>query len=256
MNQDQFRNDIRRRRHLTLGVMMALALLGLIVVVLLILSGTAGAAASGMAGGVGAVLRGLRDAPPEWFVLAVAVLPAFAFPVSPMLVLSGPAFGTVGGIALSSLGLALNLVLCYGVARQFRVAVRKGLTRLGYRMPQVPEGQQVRVTLLFRVIGLPLVIQNYLLGSAGIGFWTYFSVSWPLLVLQTVGYVMLGDALTEGSLGLILLALGLLIALALIIRYARVLLRSREPAAADAAGPGAAASAERLAVDAGDPRSP
>lgn len=170
---------------------------------------------------IDATIEYLRLAPAWVFFAALSILPAVGFPVAPMLIVAGPVYGAVYGISLSSLALAVNMTFCYWLARFFGGRVRPWLEKLGYRVPQAPRREEMRLTLLLRLCGIPLFIQNYVLGLSGVRYPVYMLVSWPVLTLQTIGFVLLGDALFDGQVGGIILAVVVIVVVVLLFRMGR-----------------------------------
>lgn len=150
-------------------------------------------------------LEMLRSAGPVAFFLGMALLPlagvpmlAFSLPAVP---LYGPQFGTAGTVALSLAAVTVNFCLSYALARRaLRPLLSKLVTRLGYKLPDVEEGDATDLVILLRVTpGIPFFAQNYLAGLAEVPFGRYFVIStviaWPL----NVAFLLFGDALLHGK---------------------------------------------------------
>jgi uncharacterized membrane protein YdjX (TVP38/TMEM64 family) len=158
----------------------------------------------------------IRDAGPVAFFLAMALLPAVGAPMLAFTLVAGSAFGEQLGmgwvVTLSLVATVVNFVVTYALARR---ALRPLLTwlvgRLGYALPKVEAGDETSLAIILRVTpGIPFCVQNYLLGLAEIPFGKFFIWSAVLCLPQTVGFVIFGDALTEGKGKIVMYAIGLL----------------------------------------------
>lgn len=183
-----------------------------------------------------------------WFFAAFAVLPAIGFPVSVFALSAGSLFGPTLGLptvlALAGASMAVSMSISYGLARY---AVRPWVTRLlgyvGYRVPVVPAEKQRLFTVLVRITpGPPYVFQSFLLGLAGVPFWTYLTISWAICTVNVCLVIVFGDALVRGKGQVALLALaGVVLAVCAvkIVRH-RMASRAKALAATMAAGGGEA----------------
>ncbi|MGE9293966.1 MAG: TVP38/TMEM64 family protein [Puniceicoccales bacterium] len=159
-----------------------------------------------------AILAWLEGTHPALMVCAIGFLPLIGFPVSPMLILAGIAYGGVVGLAVGVGGIALNNALGFGIAAWLREPVRAWLEKRGVRVPEVEPRDFVKVVLLFRIVpGFPATFQNYILGLTRIPFFTYFWVSLIPQVIVVAGFVLTGGALFEGRWGVVLLGVSLLL---------------------------------------------
>ncbi|MBC2595125.1 VTT domain-containing protein [Ruficoccus amylovorans] len=186
------------------------------------------------------VLGWLRDTPAAVVTVAIAVLPLAGFPISPLLILAGLAYGGPVGMLIGVAGVALNNALGYGIAAWLREPVRRWLERRGMRVPVVQRGDYVKVVLLFRLTpGVPAFLQNYVLGLSGIPFWTFFWVSLPPQLVTVAGFVLTGGALFEGEWGVIVLGVSLLIVFGIVGRLIHSHRKKKEltDAAADTDAP-------------------
>jgi Uncharacterized conserved protein len=169
----------------------------------------------------------MREVGPWAFFGAMAVLPAFGFPLSPFWLTAGPVFAPTMGFAAvvvcAGTSLFINLVLTYWIARYAcRPPLAWLVRKLGYELPRVNRDDQMAVTVLVRVTpGPPFFIQGYLLGLAEIPFKTYLLGSWPIAMAFGVMFIYFGDSLAQGKGKLALIALGGLIALGAGLRFVR-----------------------------------
>jgi len=175
----------------------------------------------------------IRSAGPWVFFGAMAVLPAFGFPLLGFAIPAGPAFGaqmgTVGVLAAYGAALAINLALTYWLARYaVRPLVGRLLIRAGYKIPQFKPSEHLAVTLLVRItVGPPYFVQSYLLGLGNVAFFAYMWVSWIIMMLYAVGIVVFGEAIIHGKSGMAATGVSLLVAVGIIVHLARRHFKSR-----------------------------
>lgn len=145
------------------------------------------------------VLQVLETIPPVWIFLAIAILPAFFFPVSPLLVTAAAVVEPVYAYFFCLAALAMNITISYLAANFGKEKFRPFLEKRGIR---VPTGQQtsLRVMLLIRITpGCPFPVQNYLLGVMGVPFVKFFILSMLVQALYTYGFVIIGKSLFSGQ---------------------------------------------------------
>jgi uncharacterized membrane protein YdjX (TVP38/TMEM64 family) len=186
---------------------------------------------------VGVMVAWVRAMGPGWFFAAFAVLPAVGFPVSVFALSAGSLFGPTLGLpavlALAGLSMAVSMSISYGLARY---VVRPWVTRLlgyvGYRVPVVPEEKQKLFTVLVRITpGPPYVFQSFLLGLAGVPFWTYLAISWAICTVNICLVIVFGDALAQGKGKVALLALAGVVLVVVAVKLVRRRLAKRAGAA-------------------------
>lgn len=152
---------------------------------------------------------------------ALAILPLVGVPVSPLWIAIGIRAGTAWGAAIAVLALAANQTAGYWFARRWvRGPIEAWLRARGKSVPQIPAGEETLWILLLRVTpGVPLFVQNYLLGLAQVPFGRYLALSLPVQISYAVAFVSLGQALRDSNLwrgmlavsGLAAIAVGLLL---------------------------------------------
>jgi len=176
----------------------------------------------------------LQGTHPGLLLAAIAILPLFGFPVSPLLLLAGLAQdgeqNKMLGMFIGVVGIALNDALGYGLASWLRGPVQAWMDRREIKAPTIPANDAVKVVILFRVTpGFPLPFQNYLLGLARVPFFTYM---WASLIPQIVivaGFVLTGGAIFEGQWGVLLLGMSLIIVFSI---AGRIIIQQRKKKAA------------------------
>ncbi|MEK7949048.1 TVP38/TMEM64 family protein [Luteolibacter soli] len=169
------------------------------------------------------LLEALRTAPLWMFLSGLVLLPLGPFPGSVLFVLAGVRFGAAAGFCIVMLAVAINMTLGYWLARRVvRSPLERWLTRRGVAIPRLAAGDEMKFLLLFRITpGMPLFIQNYVLGLAEVGFGRYLAVSLLAQVPYVLGFVWFGQALTQSSGWKILLAVAGVVALLLVISLLR-----------------------------------
>jgi uncharacterized membrane protein YdjX (TVP38/TMEM64 family) len=161
--------------------------------------------------------------------LLMVVLPVFGFPASIVFVVAGAKFGSGWGLLAISVSIALNLLGTYWICSSFlRRFVLSIFERTKYRMPQVPEGEYVPITLLMVLVpGLPYSVKNYLLALAGVPFKPYFFASLPGHIFHASLALFFGDLSEELTLGRILFLVAYALLLAGLSRHVIRRLRAR-----------------------------
>ena len=103
--------------------------------------------------------------------------------------------------SLSAGALALNQTLGYWLARKWlRRPIESWLRVRGKTAPQIPEAEESLWILLLRVTpGVPLFVQNYLLGLAQVRFDRYLAISFPVQLAYAVAFVSLGHAFKDSN---------------------------------------------------------
>ena len=147
----------------------------------------------------------LQKAGPWAFFSAMALLPAFGFPLAPFNIAAGPAFapslGLPSVLLAASVAIAFNVSLSYLLAsRLLRPALQSLLQWVGYTIPNIPSDKQLTAAFLVRITpGPPFFIQSYLLGITRIRFPAYLLASWSVPTLYAALMIIGGDALASGQ---------------------------------------------------------
>jgi len=144
-------------------------------------------------------IEDLTEDNPLVFFGLMALLPALGFPATPFYLVAGASYETGFGLAGTLTAVALNLSLCYWIARSgLRPVVRKLLTRAGIRFPEVKEKNEFKFAVLVKLTpGVPVFAKNYLLGLADIPFKIYFPVSMVIAGIYAASFVILGESMLE-----------------------------------------------------------
>jgi uncharacterized membrane protein YdjX (TVP38/TMEM64 family) len=164
-----------------------------------------------------------RDAGALPFFAALAVLPAFGVPTTPFYLLAGATFGVAGGLLGSAISLAVNLLLCFWIARSgLRKWLEAALKRTRYRLPVVADGRVIRFALLVKFTpGAPTFIKTYLIAIAGVPFWLFFLLSYVVTMAYAAGFIVLGESMLDRDFGQAAWALAVLVVLGVAIWFGR-----------------------------------
>lgn len=190
----------------------------------------------------GAAERGMaliRAQGPVMFFAAFALLPAVGVPVSVFTLTVAPVFGEKLGlplvVALSMVAIMANVLLTYVLARRaLRPFLQKLLTRFGYTLPELAPEDITDFAILVRVTpGSPFVVQNYLLGIAGVPFGKNLLVAFVVQLFYTPAFVLFGDALLHGKGKMALLAASLFVVAVVVTHWARKHYARKKKAAAE-----------------------
>jgi uncharacterized membrane protein YdjX (TVP38/TMEM64 family) len=158
---------------------------------------------------------------PLWLFTAMAILPAFGFPLSLFFFAISALPWTVAYTgALSSL--AVSMAVGYYTARGiFRPLLTRLLARTRWKIPVTAPGRRLSVIFMVRFCGMPFPLQNWILGLANIPFPVYILWSWLSQVPIAIAFLILGESLWEGKGGLAMLGFMLLIFSFAVITYFR-----------------------------------
>lgn len=159
---------------------------------------------------------------PAWLYVSLCVLPGLAFPVAPLLILAGIVWGATPKACLIALSaILLNVVWTHLLSS---APCRHLLIRiLGDRWTKwkdMPSDQAWRVALILRITpGIPLFLQNYLIGLLGVPLRVSLLLTIPITGTYVCGFVITGGAIFEGKSGLIAAGISLLIVASLAIQW-------------------------------------
>ena len=166
----------------------------------------------------------LRDRP--WLLFAaLVVLPGLPVPTSALLLLAGTVWRDrpVAACAICLVAMALNITWTYWLAaRPGRGLVEKLLESTALRIPALPRGNHLRVILILRLTpGLPMFVQNYLLGFLRVPFRLYLPVSMGCTGLIASGMVLGGAGVAKGNLTPVVSGVALIVAGLLVVQMIR-----------------------------------
>jgi uncharacterized membrane protein YdjX (TVP38/TMEM64 family) len=158
--------------------------------------------------------------------LGLAFGPLIGVPVAPLYIAAGGVWGA-SALFWVATGVIVDLILAYKISRWLRPTIMRKLAK--YQLPSVAELGEWTLVLVTRFTpGLPLSAQNYLLGIAGVKWWTFFWGSLGAQLVWAAGFLWMGDSWAKGKWIFVATALGAIIILALITRaYVKRLTQKR-----------------------------
>lgn len=140
----------------------------------------------------------MHRARPLPFFAVMTLAPAVGVPLTPFLIVAGATFGARIGLIGSGIALALNLIICYWLARKLRPFISSLMRRFGYQLPDVSARKRsaFRFTMALKLApGVPAFVKNYGLGVAGVPFALYFVASMVITGVYVIAFVVLGESL-------------------------------------------------------------
>jgi uncharacterized membrane protein YdjX (TVP38/TMEM64 family) len=160
-----------------------------------------------------ALVAWAERARPLPFFAVMALLSVVGVPITPFFLLAGATFGAKVALLGSLIALALNLLVCYRLARLLRPRLERLTQRLGYRLPDLK--QRERSTLGFTAAvklapGVPAFVKSYGLALARVPFGVYFGVSMLITGAYAASLILLGASLFQHDRNRTLLAAGVL----------------------------------------------
>ncbi len=165
----------------------------------------------------------LQETPAVVFFGLMAVLPLLPIPLSPFFLIAGSIYGFSFSLTSIAVVILVNLSLSYYIATGlFRPLIEKIVARFSYRIPEVYPSEHLKISVVLRITpGMPYFVKNLLNGLVGVPFKLYIMVSWPLEMAWAIAFLILGESLFEGSFGLAVSAVSLIIVLILMTKIIR-----------------------------------
>ncbi len=151
---------------------------------------------------------------PTLFLFLMLLLPLVGVPITIFLVLVGIKFGIVQGLLLSSLIMAFHMAVTYYLVHSFlRRWVEVLLKPFNLSIPKFDDDKKRWPAVIFMLIpGLPYAAKNNLLAMAELGFIPYMVINWTAQFGLSIPFIVLGGALMEMDLKILITALALLLA--------------------------------------------
>ena len=182
-------------------------------------------------------LIGWCRAYPVVLFVALVLLPGFGFPASALLVLAGATWGSnLTGCAVALFATFLNMTWTYVVAAG--PASKLVARLLGARWDRwrcLGQKDRIRLAVLLRVTpGVPLFVQNYVLGLLAVPFLPYILISVPLNGVFVIGFVLTSGAIFEGRLGMAISGVAVLVAAIVLVHLLRARFKAVKPEATGA----------------------
>jgi uncharacterized membrane protein YdjX (TVP38/TMEM64 family) len=187
--------EISGKKLLHFGLLV-LSLLGIMVILWYSFVGIFGEEGEKMLGKQWVVFEGFVLANGFWLFCAIAVLPAFILPVSPLLILAGKWGGEHSpwlACLYSVIAIAVNLGWTYWFARKpGKKLVKWVLSKTKHKLPdEQPENLHQWALILRLTPGVPFIFTNYILGILKMPFRSYLLISLPILSITSCGYVLI-----------------------------------------------------------------
>jgi uncharacterized membrane protein YdjX (TVP38/TMEM64 family) len=136
--------------------------------------------------------------------LAMVLLPGLPFPMSLLQLTTGVVWRDrpVMGCMVFLIALILNQTWTYWVAaKPARKLVEKLLVATSLKIPELPRGDHLKLILVLRLTpGIPLFLQNYLLGFLRAPFHLYLPISILCTGVLGCGVILSGAGLADGNL--------------------------------------------------------
>ncbi len=172
----------------------------------------------------------LKERP--WLLFAGLVfLPGLPVPMSALLFLSGTVWSDrpVVACGICLIAIILNMSWTYwAAAKAGRGLVEKFLAAGSIRIPDLPKGDHLRMTLLLRLTpGVPFFIQNYLLGFLRVPFGMYLPVSVGSNGLISIGVVLSGAGVADGNLKPLITGVGLIVVGVIVVQWVKAKMLKR-----------------------------
>ena len=168
-------------------------------------------------------MAAMGNAHPALLFAALALLPLVGVPASPLIIAAGVRLGTGPGFALVVAALLCDISLGYWLARRWmRVPLTLWMAGRGHVVPVLAPADEAQFILLFRITpGIPLSVQNYVLGLAGVDFTRYLLISLPVQAVYALTFVWFGNSLADNAAWKLALGAALLVALGLAVGLLR-----------------------------------
>ncbi|HXF10256.1 MAG TPA: VTT domain-containing protein [Desulfuromonadaceae bacterium] len=113
--------------------------------------------------------------------LLMSLLPLVGVPMSILCIMAGAKFGPWEGLAITGIGVAINLVTSWWIARKWlRGPVERLLKKTQYKKPQLKKGEYAGVCLLTALVpGPSYTLKNYFLALSNLPFRIIFWIGLP-----------------------------------------------------------------------------
>lgn len=167
-------------------------------------------------------LEHLASLNPGYLIIAIALLPAIGVPISALFLAAGIAYGAYLGILYSLIGVSINLIITYCLARRYlHNFIQKILHQFNYKIPQVPGKHHWKFVLVMRLIPAPIAIQTYIMGIAQVSFLPFFWISIAYELLYMTGIIVTAGSAMSGNFSVAIGGICFIIIVAIIFKLAR-----------------------------------
>lgn len=113
--------------------------------------------------------------------LLMSLLPLVGVPMSILCIMAGAKFGPWEGLAITAVGVAINLIASWWIARKWlHGPVEKLLQKTQYKKPNLEKGEYAGVCLLTALVpGPSYTLKNYFLALSNLPFRVIFWIGLP-----------------------------------------------------------------------------
>jgi uncharacterized membrane protein YdjX (TVP38/TMEM64 family) len=155
-----------------------------------------------------AIIAEFESLHPAYFIAGLILLPLGPVPVTGLWLLAGMRFGGSLGLVICLLCLIINSSIAYLIASKLlRSQIEWLLRNRKIKVPTLPASDRASFSFMVRIIpGLPLFIQNYLLGFIRLPLRYYFGIGLPIQTMYAIGFVVFGGAIFQGKIGTMIFA--------------------------------------------------
>jgi len=165
---------------------------------------------------------------PIYLFTAIAILPGVAFPVAPLLLLAGAVWGANPLSCLIALSaVCINITWTHWIATgPMRGILARFMGNRWQRWAEMPRDSHWKIACMLRITpGVPLFMQNYLIGLLGVPLIYSLALAIPITGGYVCGFVLTSGAIFEGRVGMLVLGLSLLAAASLFVHLLKKKLR-------------------------------
>jgi uncharacterized membrane protein YdjX (TVP38/TMEM64 family) len=162
---------------------------------------------------------------PVWLFVALVVLNGLPFPASVLFLMAGIAWGRnpflacVYGMAALALNQAWTYALAAGPAHNLMARL---MGRFGWKVPVLKTENVTDTILVIRLVpGIPLFVQNYVLGLLRVPYWRYAWMSLACNGLPIMGVILAGAGISDGKWKTALLGVAVLVLAVVVLRVVR-----------------------------------
>lgn len=154
-----------------------------------------------------------EETPAAIFIPLMLLLPAFGFPISVFLILTGIKFTIAWGIVISFLAMPVHLTVAYALANKLlRPHVTKLLLDRDISMPKTDDKRLFWYAVVFTAIpGPPYALKNLILAISGLRFRYFMLIGCCVQGAMGIPFIILGEAMNQMNVVALAAATGLLL---------------------------------------------
>ena len=168
---------------------------------------------------------------PGWLFVALVILNGLPFPASVLFVMAGMVWGErpVLACGFGLAALALNHAWTYALAAgPAHMLMGRVLARCGWKIPVLKSENVTDTLLVMRLVpGIPLFVQNYVLGLLRVPYGRYAWMSLACNGPPALGFILAGAGIAGGEWKIALVGIAVLVLAVVLVRVARRKLRGK-----------------------------